>query len=38
VPYVGVSDVIMIAPLLVGIALLLAAFASTVSIKRYTRV
>lgn len=37
-PYIDVHDVLRIAPLLVGVALLLAAFASAVSIKRYTKV
>lgn len=38
VAYVDVGDVLHIAPLLVGIAFLLAALASVFSIKRYTRV
>jgi cell division transport system permease protein len=38
IPYVGTADVQAIAPVLVGVAILLAAVSSVVTLNRYTRV
>ncbi|WP_315093491.1 permease-like cell division protein FtsX [uncultured Cellulomonas sp.] len=38
IPYVSTSDVITIAPVLIGVAILLAAISSLVTLSRYTKV
>jgi cell division transport system permease protein len=38
IPYVGTSDVLTIAPVLLGIAILLATISSVVTLSRYTKV
>lgn len=38
IPYVSTSDVLMLAPILIGVAFLLAAISSIVTLSRYTKV